>query len=195
MNEDKSWCCFSGVYDYEYNTMEEAFADAKTRLDVYRSDASNSIDGWSEDAATLRVYLDTHTIKITDNPPDEDEPGSDPTCEYELQPTPEWQRIQEQLSKVEQLEKEHAELKAKTPHTADGVAIGIGDTVWFQNPDWCSFGVQRFICEKVEAITGRSFKEYNGEFTLTCECYEHGNLDCYSTLESCQSAQTEGEGA
>lgn len=78
------------------------------------------------------------------------------------------------------------ELLKATPHTFDGIPIYLGQTVYVVNDDRDFFGPDEAIEMKVESLTlGTNFLAYTGGFTVTSESYEFGNLDCYSTKESC----------
>ena len=134
---------------------------------------------------------------------------------YKFQPTAEWSRIQQALKERDELaaelervkaenyqlkgnqrqyERQLSSLKSRLPVNADGDVVLWGDEVWFMNPDMCPLDPEALVCEKVESIYhGKGYKEYNGDFTITCDTYEAGNLDFHSTAESCRAANEKGE--
>lgn len=145
------------------------------------------------------------------------EHDSDGYRKFSLKPTPEWQRIQEQLSKVEQLEKErdrfrrsagrwrelayrkkhefndlkseHESLLSRFPKNADGDVPTIDSTQFMIDDEG---DILEFVVESMHKESGEIYAhghvvgETFGVVTPTLDM-------CFSSYESCQSAQTEGE--
>ena len=73
---------------------------------------------------------------------------------------------------------------AKTPRMADGTPIFLGDEVWFAQDGYDDYPWTRATKQKVSMLSvGKSFPCYRGDFTVCCDDWEGGNLDCYRTAE------------
>ena len=83
------------------------------------------------------------------------------------------------MSGYEQL----AYYKSKTPHTADGVPIFIGNIVWIKN------GVDESVLIDVLTIDTQEY----GEVYIDDGKHECEPKDCYSTREALESAMKGGE--
>lgn len=73
---------------------------------------------------------------------------------------------------------------SKIPHTKDGVLIFLGDEVWFAQGGYDDWPWIRPTKGRVKSLSlGKSFSSYEGDFTVSCDDWEGGNLECYHSFE------------
>lgn len=137
--------------------------------------------------------------------------------------TPEWQRIQEQLSKVEQLEKENKQLRTNFKNSTDAAKIVCSqlealeqehESLLSRLPKNADGDLVLWDDEQLSKEVDTEGAPYNGPVQVKCialeddgtfsffvksiydsEAFDTAATNLYSIHESCQSAQTEGEGA
>lgn len=98
--------------------------------------------------------------------------------------------VSDLCDRYEALEEELKLYKLNTPHTKDGKPIFIGMKIWMEDPDADPFVPERFIEQEVCSIYGRTFDEYEGDYTISCTDLECGNLEAFSTREAIESAMS-----
>lgn len=88
-------------------TLEDAIKLANECIDEYRDNAQ---DGWSDEVENVCILLETHqVVMINERPRDPEDDAHvssmcETVCDYELQPTAEWSRIQANEKRVVELE-------------------------------------------------------------------------------------------
>lgn len=93
----------------------------------------------------------------------------------------------------EALKEEMKLYKLNTPHTKDGKPIFIGIKIWTEDPDMNQFDPDRFTEQTVCSICGETFEEYEGDYTISCDDLECGNLETFSTREAIEAAMASCE--
>ena len=175
----------SGGIEWGIKTIGEALASLESSLADHRAYAVEEGD-WSDDIESVCAMLITHVVAHEQHVEDD---GSY-SYEWEIEPTAEWSRIKNRLDECDDLAEELSVYKLNTPHTKDGEPIFIGMKIWMEDPDVSPFDPERFIEQEVCSIYGRTFDEYEGDYTVSCTDLECGNLETFSTRESIESAMS-----
>ena len=142
-----------------YKEIDTAIKQANLSIDEFRAMAID--DGWDEEVEQVSVYLKTHRAAMINEQPN----GN---CDYELQPTAEWQRIQEQLTEL-------AKYKRCAVVGGDGEPIGINKSVFVRYDDEIIEGV----VTRIQCVTNDDCIQVRIKSNIGPRLVDPSN--CYST--------------
>jgi len=147
--------------------------EEKRRLKRFNDEAEYGWDHDSVESLCTKLVIKQAVKSNVRKDPDQEHPY---LCDYELQPTDEWSRIQQALKELE-------ELKSRLPVNADGDVVLWGDTQYCHKHG--EFQVTTISDESLHAGCDGF---YLNPFTKRVRIEES-----YSTAESCRAANEKGE--